>query len=151
MKRTMVHQVRVGTLFDCAAGVAIAGVLVYSGLAKLLDISAFIIAIAKYDLTSDATAVRIGTVVPFLELAVGIAMISFRTRAPATIIACTLFVGFLVIQLSALVRGLDIACGCFGGEKAIGVSSVGLASAGFIVSAVLLFRLRIKQGERACQ
>jgi len=55
----------------------------------------------------------IATILPSLELLCGLGLIlGLYPRASALLITCML-AGFTILIISALLRGLDISCGCF--------------------------------------
>ena len=57
----------------------------------------------------------IAIVLPGIELLVGIAMVvGFASRA-ATLIVIGMLFGFTLGLAQALMRGIDLRCGCFGG------------------------------------
>ncbi len=103
------------TLIPLLARIALAAVFLYAGVSKLLDPAAFAVSIENYRLLPCAPSGWAALYLPWLETgcALGLFLPGLRLGAAALLAAlCTGFCGFIT---SALVRGLDISCGCFGG------------------------------------
>lgn len=123
----------------------LAGVWLASGIAKITDLGASGRAVHAYQLTPYDLSVLIGTVLPFLELALAALLIVGLGTRLVGVISAGVLVLFIAGLISAWARGLTIDCGCFGGggELAAGedpqyplklARDVGfLALAGFLV------------------
>ena len=57
---------------------------------------------------------EVAMVLPFLQVAVAIGLMSHEGRKSSHILALSLFLIFLLVQATAKFRGLAIPCGCFG-------------------------------------
>jgi len=80
---------------------------------KVANAEAFARSIANYRLLPVEVVNLVALVLPWLELLVGLMLVvGLRVRA-AAVIASGLLLVFTVALVSALVRGLDIHCGCF--------------------------------------
>lgn len=119
--------------------IAAGTLLTLSGTVHLTHPYAFTFSIASYRVVPDSWL----TVVPFavagVTFATGVQLLVDRT--PAILwFAAGLFAGFVLLQVQALVRGLDIPCGCFGfSMDRIGLESLSiptLAAIGCCWSAV---------------
>lgn len=96
------------------ARLVLGGVLLVAGLMKVVDLTGMVQNVLAYELFSYPTARFIATVVPILEIAVGLLLIlGLLTRAGAAV-AGLLMVVFIAGIVSAWSRGLTIDCGCFG-------------------------------------
>lgn len=94
--------------------------LVWASLDKLAHPGAFAESIHHYRLTPIGLLHPFALVLPMVELVAGVALILGFARRGASLIAGFLMVVFIAAITSALVRGLDISCGCFhteGGHK----------------------------------
>ena len=91
----------------------LAAVFIYAGAIKSQDITAFAGEIANYQLFPYAWNYLIAAVLPYLELLCGILLLLNRRLQPAVLILILLNGVFIVALVSAMVRGLDIDCGCF--------------------------------------
>lgn len=80
---------------------------------KVANAEAFARSIANYRLLPVELVNLVALVLPWLELLVGLMLVvGLRVRA-AAVVASGLLLVFTVALVSALVRGLDIHCGCF--------------------------------------
>ncbi|MBI3579255.1 MAG: DoxX family membrane protein [Ignavibacteriales bacterium] len=80
---------------------------------KIADTAAFTNSIANYKILSPVLASLVATVLPWIELLCGLCILfGILTRGSSLLMALMLFV-FTVVVLTALLRGLDISCGCF--------------------------------------
>jgi uncharacterized membrane protein YphA (DoxX/SURF4 family) len=106
------------TLIRTAAWLARAAVglaCVIAGTSKIVHPATFIADIWSYHLVPEIWAYWIAAFLPWLEVVIGAALITNRQRAGAPALAATLLLVFLVAIVLSWMRGLDIACGCFGG------------------------------------
>jgi uncharacterized membrane protein YphA (DoxX/SURF4 family) len=90
--------------------------LVLAGLLKLRDPSGFAVEIANFQLVP-ALAPYLAASLPATEVVLGVGLVflpaSWRPAAIAGVVL--LLVAFTVAVGSAYLRGINIACGCFGG------------------------------------
>lgn len=101
----------IGTL----ARLGLAAVWLVSGTIKALDPDQTYIAVRAYDVLPTGVVSVVATVLPFLELALGVLLlVGLGTRAVAALSAVVLVV-FVAGVVQAWARGLSIDCGCFGG------------------------------------
>jgi len=98
--------------------IALAIVFLWAGWAKLIDPSRFFGALLGYDLPISESVLRfIAVTLPWLECLCGAALLV--NVWPETVRPLTLFLGGLFVALlsQALLRGLNVDCGCFGGSS----------------------------------
>jgi len=107
--------------------VALAGVLGYAGATKLPHAWSFAETIANYHLFPAQPNQVAAVVVPWVECLCAILLLCGVWVRPAAIVSAALFTAFGVAVMSALARGLDIECGCFGTETASEVGATTLA------------------------
>ncbi len=103
--------------------VGLATVLAWSGLAKVADPAALASAIQGFRLVDERVAWVLAHYVPWLELVLAAALLTKRWRAGALVLAGALFTVFAIAWLLAWGRGLNVSCGCFGGEGHGGTGS----------------------------
>ncbi len=103
---------------------AVGGVFVFASWDKLLHPAAFAAAVDHYHLVPYPLLHPMAYALPLLELITGTALILGLCRRGAALIAGCLTVVFMIAIGSALIRGLDITCGCFhtDGGHAVGIS-----------------------------
>jgi uncharacterized membrane protein YphA (DoxX/SURF4 family) len=106
---------RLLTALQLACRAALVVVLLWSGIAKAMDRQTAILAVSAYDLLPGSLAEPVGTLLPWLEIALGLLLLLGLFLRPAAIAAAALTIGFLVAMGQAKARGLQIDCGCFGG------------------------------------
>jgi len=93
-------------------------VLVVAGTTKAIHPATFITDIWSYRLVPEPWAYWIAVFLPWLEIATGAALITGRQLRGARLSAAVMLLAFLIAILASWARGLDIACGCFGGASA---------------------------------
>lgn len=80
---------------------------------KIAHPEVFALDIAAYDFLPTELVNLLAIILPWVELAAGVMMIfGIRARAAALLMALML-VAFIIPLATALVRGLDLSCGCF--------------------------------------
>lgn len=84
-------------------------------------------AIANYKILPEFLINLIAVILPWVEVACGLLLLSGQWVRSAALVSAFLLVVFVIAVSVALVRGLDISCGCFnthGGRK-IGLKLLG--------------------------
>jgi uncharacterized membrane protein YphA (DoxX/SURF4 family) len=128
-------------LVALACRLAIGATFLYASLDKLADPQAFAQAVFNYRLLPPALLHPFALVMPALEATVGAALLVGVLRRGGAFLATAMTLMFTGAVTAALVRGLDISCGCFDTEASatIGfgllVRDVGL----LVLAAVPLF------------
>lgn len=103
----------------CRLGVG--AVFLYAAWDKILHPDAFAQAIHHYRLVPGVLLHPWAHLLPVLEIVVGAALVLGLLRRGAALLAAGLTVVFMVAIASALLRGLDISCGCFHTDGGHGV------------------------------
>lgn len=107
----------VSFLFRIVLGV----IFIYAGYVKIVDPAGFAIEIDNYRIMPEAVTNLFAIYIPWLECICGLLLVTgVFFRAGAMIIA-SLTIAFMFILASALFRGLDISCGCFGTGEAVSI------------------------------
>ncbi|MEW5807625.1 MAG: MauE/DoxX family redox-associated membrane protein [Acidobacteriota bacterium] len=100
--------------------VIIGAIFIWASLDKIAHASDFSRAIHNYRIMPVLTENIMAISLPWLELLAGLFLIiGYRVRGAATVISALLMIFIMAITV-ALLRGLDISCGCFdtqGGAK----------------------------------
>jgi uncharacterized membrane protein YphA (DoxX/SURF4 family) len=98
------------------ARVVVGGVWLVAGLLKLPDPAASVRAVRAYQLLPEAAVTPVGYLLPLLEVALGLLLlVGLLTRA-AGLGSSALLLAFVFGIAAAWARGLEIECGCFGGD-----------------------------------
>jgi uncharacterized membrane protein YphA (DoxX/SURF4 family) len=89
------------------------GVFIYASVDKILHPAAFAEAVYNYKILPDALINLTAIILPWLELLLGIFLVSGVYLPGAIFLINILLVTFFVALVFNLARGLDIHCGCF--------------------------------------
>ena len=118
------------------------GFFIVSGLDKITDLHAFSTSILQYRVVGTTLAMCTATILPSLELLCGLSLLLGLYPRGSELLITLMLIGFTILVGSALLRGLDISCGCFTQDpnaSKIGYKKI-LENCGLIVlSAWLLF------------
>ena len=99
-----------------AARLILAGVFIYASWDKILHPAAFAEAVFNYQLLPSPLINLAALVLPWMELALGVLLLSGIWMPGAVLGVNILMVTFLIALIINTARGLDIACGCFSTE-----------------------------------
>jgi putative oxidoreductase len=106
---------RAAVLLACR--IVLGGLFVWAAVTKLPDMAAFAQDVANYRAVPAVLVPVVAPAVVGIELLAGMALLAgVATRAAATVVAGLLAV-FIVFLAQALLRGIDLRCGCFGGDE----------------------------------
>jgi uncharacterized membrane protein YphA (DoxX/SURF4 family) len=97
----------------------LATLFAYAALSKLADPSAFARDIANYHLLSDALSGWAAVLFPVCELVIALGLLLPSHARGAALLAALMLVGFAFAMGQAKLRGIDLVCGCFGGEARV--------------------------------
>lgn len=99
-----------------AARLALAGTFLFAAASKLGDPTAFAVEIGHYELLPEL-APYIAIALPMIEVVVGLTLLLAPSlwRRSAALVCAVLMAAFTFAASAALIRGLNIDCGCFGG------------------------------------
>jgi tellurite resistance protein TehA-like permease len=100
-----------------ATRVALGALFLWAAATKLPDMSAFAQDVANYRMVPALLVPYVATAVVGVELLAGLALVTGAMARPAALVAATLLVAFVVFLVQALLRGIDLRCGCFGGDE----------------------------------
>lgn len=107
-----------------AARLVLAGVLLAAAFPKLADPAAFAARLPNYRVFPDVLANILAATAPVYELLAAAALLSGRLYRGGVWLTLALMAVFTALIGSALVRGIDLDCGCFG--AAVQAEPVGL-------------------------
>jgi len=111
--RTTIRLVVSHPLFIALLRVALGAVFIVASFDKIQNPEAFATTIANYRLLPYTVINGIAIVLPWLEVVTGTLLVLGVWIRANTMIAWGLLLVFSVAIFQALVRGLDISCGCF--------------------------------------
>ena len=93
---------------------------IFSSLDKIVDPSAFVRSVADYGLLPSWMPAIIATILPWVELLCGFGVLFGLFLRGTSLLLSAMLVVFTLAVMSALLRGLDISCGCFTQDPAAG-------------------------------
>jgi len=96
---------------------ALAAVFLWAGVAKAWNPQEFGLEIARYRMVPHGLINLMAIVLPWVEIVAGLALVAGFWARAAALQCLGMLVVFVAAILSALHRGLDISCGCFGGGE----------------------------------
>jgi uncharacterized membrane protein YphA (DoxX/SURF4 family) len=98
-----------------AARLLLAGVWLVAGGSKVGDVAESVRAVHAYDLLPYGASKLVGAALPFVELALGLLLLTGFATPLAAGVSAAMFALFVAGIAAAWARGLRIECGCFGG------------------------------------
>ena len=101
-----------------AARLLTGGVWVVAGALKLPELDASVRAVRAYEILPEAMVPVVGTMLPILEVVIGLALILGVVTRFSAVVSTLLFLAFVIGIASVWARGIEIDCGCFGGGGA---------------------------------
>ena len=113
-------RTRALALVRIALGVA----FVYAALAKVPNMAAFAEDVANYRLVPAVAVPALASALVGLELLAGLALVVGLAPRGAAAVVSVLLATFVLALSQALVRGIDLDCGCFGGKGPVSWSAV---------------------------
>jgi putative oxidoreductase len=107
---------------------AVGGAFVAAGVLKIADPAKFALDVDNYRLAPHAMINLIAILIPWIEVTAGSFVLAGIWLRAAALVITSLTVMFFFVIVSALARGLNIECGCFGtvGGKHIGLVNLAI-------------------------
>jgi hypothetical protein len=100
-----------------AVRLVLGAVFIFAAVSKLHDLRAFAEEIADYRMLSAALVPLFAAALPGVEIVCGV-MLWRATWARASALLCSAMLSVFIVALTqALLRGIDLRCGCFGGAE----------------------------------
>jgi len=96
--------------------IALGGVFLYAGVLKAFDPRTFADDIANYQLLPGALVPLVAASLPWVEIGAAVALIAGRWSKAAALLVGAMMAVFTIALVQAFARGIDLACGCFGGS-----------------------------------
>lgn len=97
---------------------ALGALFIWAALAKIADVPGFVAEVHNFRMVPVALENIFAITLPWIELVAGVALIMNVAPRSGLIVLGGLLLVFFVAILSAIIRNLDIACGCFGTSDA---------------------------------
>lgn len=120
--------------------IGLGGTFLYAAVMKLPDMAAFAESVANYRLVPPPLVSAVAAVVIGVELVLGALLVSGRLARGAALVAAGVLAAFTAGLSQALLRGIDLRCGCFGGTESASWLTVARDAVMLAVALVLLAR-----------
>ncbi|WP_242361605.1 DoxX family protein [Anaeromyxobacter sp. SG17] len=117
--------------------IGLGATFLYAAATKLPDMAAFAENLANYRLVPPGLVPGAAASVIGIELALGLLLVTGRLARGAALVATGLLAVFTLGLSQALLRGIDLRCGCFGGNESATWLTV-LRDAGMLAVALAL-------------
>jgi hypothetical protein len=106
------------TLLARMARFLLGALFLWASATKVPDMAAFAESVANYRIVPPALVPLVASAVVGVEIAASLALILNLWARAAALLLAALLAAFTVGLAGALARGIDLACGCFGGSDA---------------------------------
>ena len=100
-----------------AARVVLGLLFLYAASLKLVDLPTFASSIEGYRITPNEWSPMIALAVPSVEVVVGLALVAGLHARGAALLSAAMLIAFSAAIAQAMVRGINIDCGCFGASS----------------------------------
>jgi len=127
----------------------LAGVLLFSGISKIIDPMPLIETLKLVTKLPEEFLIIIATVLPVIEIGLGLLIILRIKPKPVLLATLILFSAFFVFSVYGTIVGIKNDCGCFGSlvKSEIGWGMVGRNTILLIIVCVIYFVKRIPYGK----
>jgi hypothetical protein len=103
-----------GRALVLALRLATAAIFLFAAVPKLLDPVAFARDIDNYRMVPDALIGPLALTLPVAEMLIGLALVTGVFARGAAVVAGAMLAGFTGGMIQAILRGINLDCGCFG-------------------------------------
>ena len=120
----------------------VGGAFVTAGALKIADPAKFAMDVSNYRLVPYELINLVAILIPWIEVTAGAFVLAGIWLRAAALVIANLALIFFAIIVSALARGLNIECGCFGtiGGKNIGLVNLAIDTTLLFLAALLVRR-----------
>lgn len=102
-------------LFLTVGRVVVGVAFLWAAWTKVTDLPTFAEEIANYQIMPPVTVPWLAAALPGIEILAGLLLLVGYWARPAAAVISGMLVVFIVALSQALLRGIDLRCGCFGG------------------------------------
>jgi putative oxidoreductase len=106
------------TLLARMARLLLGALFLWASATKVPDMAAFAESVANYRIVPPALVPLVASALVGVEIAAAVALLLNLWARAAALLLAALLAAFTVGLAGALARGIDLACGCFGGSDA---------------------------------
>ena len=112
----MLNRLFTNKYFALLVRVGLGVLFIYSSMDKIANLPDFAKIILNYKILPVELVNLLAIFLPWLELITGLCLVIGKFERASLIIYSAMLVVFIIALLQALIRGLDISCGCFSVE-----------------------------------
>lgn len=134
MKHSEIARQKLAASFALVVRIGLGCMFLHSGLPKIRQPYDFLSSVYKYELVGPKLGMLTAMVLPRAELMVGVCLLGGIFVGGSLLVSIAMGGMFTFVIGSAMYRGLEISCGCFGASGAIGYSTLVRAGAIMLVS-----------------
>ncbi|MBE9501066.1 MAG: DoxX family membrane protein [Chloroflexi bacterium] len=139
-----VGQILTHSYLTLATRVALGGVFIFAGVAKLGQLAEFQDLVEAYDVLPVSLSRIYGLILPGVEVALGVLLVTGLLLRISSFLSILITLSFVIGKSVNLYRGVHLTCGCFG-ETAVTLSSQSLALD--IVLLAMAFQILFHRGD----
>lgn len=132
-----------------ASRLALAGTFLVAWWTKIRDPGLFALQLAAYELLPIWLVRVVAASLPWLELGVALLLVSGTAARWAAAVAASLLVVFVLTGATAIARGLELSCGCFGEGDPVGAWSLTRSGVLCVMAVYVLLVDRVPLGVEA--
>jgi len=104
-----------GEVWAARCAVVLGLIFLFAAWGKISDPATFAQAIYRYDIAPVWVANLAAVLLPWVELAAGLCLVTGVWQRPAALLIGALLVFFIILLAITWARGIDLDCGCFPG------------------------------------
>jgi uncharacterized membrane protein YphA (DoxX/SURF4 family) len=112
----MLNKLFTNKKFALLVRVVLGALFIYSSMDKIANMSDFAGIILNYKILPVQIVNLLAIFLPWLELVIGLCLVIGKFERASLLIYSSMLVIFIIALSQALIRGLDISCGCFSVE-----------------------------------
>jgi uncharacterized membrane protein YphA (DoxX/SURF4 family) len=112
-------QISSHPLLSIAFRLILGAVFVYAGVQKVFVPDEFSISVQNYMLLPVTLTNLVAIILPWLEIYCGVFLLAGIFVQGSALLVSLMNIVFIFALLSAIIRGLDINCGCFGSDTPV--------------------------------
>jgi len=112
----MLNKMFTNKYFALLVRVVLGALFIYSSMDKIANMPDFAKVILNYKILPVQLVNLLGIFLPWLEFVIGLCLVIGKFERASLIIYTAMLVVFMIALSQALIRGLDISCGCFSVE-----------------------------------
>lgn len=110
---TILHKLLINKYLNCAVRLFLGGMFVIVAISKISNPEKFANEIGNYNLAPDIILNISALILPWVELVTGVLLITGNKVKESSTLILLMLITFTLAVLSAMMRGLDINCGCY--------------------------------------